>query len=209
MKKSTTLGILVALTAVALPALAAPPPPPPVLSAPPASAAPTAAPAAAASPAASDAPLVNPFGPPTKASPAPNPSATPTPPEDNRVGIEGVWEVQIQRGDKTEYTHFKLKQTQTALTGLYLDPTGKKFPVSGSVDGQSVRLVVSLPDGGTQLFTGKLDGTTDMLGMLANAKESVPFTAAYRPKEKWIENINAAPGGLGGMNTSGGMQPPK
>lgn len=205
MKKSTVFGYLVALTAIALPALAAPPPPPPNLAAP--TAAPSTAPVAAPSPAASDATLINPLGPPPKASP--NPSATPTPPQDNRVGIEGVWEVQIQRGDKTEYTHFNLKQTQTALTGVYMDRAGKKYPLSGSVDGQSVRVVVSLPDGTTQLFTGKLDGTTDMLGMLSNAKENVVFTAAYRPKEKWIENINAQPGGLGGMSGGNNGIPPR
>lgn len=206
MKKSTVLGYLVALTALALPALAAPPPPPPVLTAPASTTAPSASPSIAPSPDASDMPLVNPLGPAPKT--APKPSATPTPPQDNRVGIEGVWEVQIQRGDKTEYTHFNLKQTQTALTGTYLDKSGKRYPISGSVDGQAVRLVVSLPDGTTQLFTGKLDGTTDMLGMLSNSKENVVFTAAYRPKEKWIDNINAQPGGLGGMSGGNGGIPP-
>ena len=206
-KKSTVLPILIALSVVGLPALAAPPPPPPPLTAPTPSASPSASPSAAApSPAPTDTPLINPFGPPAKSSPKPAVSATPTPPPDNRTGIEGVWEVQIQRGDKTEYTHFALKQTQTALTGLYLDARGKKFPLSGSIDDQTVRVVVSLPDGTTQLFTGKLTGTTDMLGMLATAKENIPFTAAYRPKEKWIDNINAQPGGLGG-NTGGGIPP--
>ena len=135
----------------------------------------------------------------------PSPKATPTPPADNRKGIEGVWEVQIQRGATTDYTHFSLRQTGTALTGMYLDGAGKKFPLAGSLDGTSVRLVVSLSDGSTILLEAKVDGTTDMLGMLTDAKERVPFTAAYRPKEKWFDNVNPAPGGIGG----GGYGPPR
>jgi hypothetical protein len=141
-----------------------------------------------------------------KTSPVPKGNATPTPPPaDNRKGVEGVWEVQIQRGENTQYTHFSLRQTGTALTGTYLDGAGKKFPLAGSLDGQTFRIVVSLPDGSTVLMEGRLDGTTDMLGMLTDAKERVPFTAAYRPKEKWFDNINAAPGGMGG----GGYGPPR
>lgn len=212
MKKSTFLPALVAMSAMGLPALAAPPPPPPVLTSPSpapsasASVAPTAAASPAPSTSPSDAPLFNPFGPKPKATPQAAASATPTPAQDNRVGIEGVWEVQIQRGDKTEYTHFALKQTNTALTGTYLDARGKKFPLSGSVDDTNVRVVISMPDGTTELFTGRLTGTTDMLGMFSDTKENTPFTAAYRPKEKWIDNLNAQPGGLGG-NSGGGIPP--
>jgi hypothetical protein len=44
-----------------------------------------------------------------------------------------------------------------------------------------------------------------MLGMFTDAQERVPFTAAYRPKERWIDTINATPGGLPG---GGGSGPP-
>lgn len=137
----------------------------------------------------------------------PVPAATNAPkaPADKRVGYEGVWEVQLQRGEQTTYTHFSLKQTATALTGVYLDKDNKKYPIAGSIDGQTIRLVVSMPDGSTQIFTGKVTGTTDMLGMMAKGNDSIPFTAAYRPKENWLENVNAAPGGMGGglpSNTS-------
>jgi hypothetical protein len=43
---------------------------------------------------------------------------------------------------------------------------------------------------------GKLDGTTDMVGMLTAAGGQLPFTASYRAKEKWIENVNPSPGGV-------------
>jgi hypothetical protein len=129
----------------------------------------------------------------------PTTGTTPSPPPDTRKGLDGVWEVQIQRGPKTEYEHMNLIQTGQNLTGTFLTKDNKKYPVTGSLDGQNnVRLVVSLSDGTTMLFEARLDGTTDMLGMYTNPQERVPFTAAYRPKEKWIDNVNATPGGIGG-----------
>ena len=134
------------------------------------------------------------------------PKETPTPVPDDRKGLDGVWEVQIQRESDIEYEHFNLKQTGTTLVGTYLTKDKKKYPIAGTLEGSTVRLVVTLSDGTTILLEARLDGTTDMLGMLTDAKERVPFTAAYRPKEKWIDNLNAQPGGLGG---SGGYQPPR
>jgi len=107
-----------------------------------------------------------------------------------------VWEVAIQRPDTTDYTHFAIKQQGDALSGTYLDGRGKKYPLAGTVDGESVRLIVTMPNGTTLLLEGKLDGTTDMVGMLTAPDGQVPFTAAYRAKEKWIENVNASPGGI-------------
>jgi len=138
------------------------------------------------------------------ASPGPATSASPTPPAEVRKGLEGVWEVEIQRDNITDYTHFRLApQTGNTLSGTYLDGKGKRYPLAGSVEGQAVRLIVTLSDGTTLLMEGRLDGTTDMIGMLTTPKEQVPFTAAYRPKEKWIENVNPAPGGFGMPNGSG------
>lgn len=126
----------------------------------------------------------------------PNGKATPSPPPNARKGLEGVWEVQIQHPDTTDYTHFELQQQGNALTGTYLDAKKKQYPLVGTVDGQDVRLIVSLPNGTTLLMEGKLDGTTDMVGMLTTAGAQIPFTASYRAKEKWIENVNPSPGGI-------------
>jgi hypothetical protein len=131
--------------------------------------------------------------------------ATPSPPANPRKGIEGVWEVQLQHPNTTDYTHFILKQSGDTLTGTYLDGSKKTYPLAGSVDGEAVRMIVSMPDGTSLLFEGKLDGTTDMLGMFTSPKEQLPFTASYRAKEKWIENVNPAPGGLGMPNSGGGQ----
>ncbi len=87
--------------------------------------------------------------------------------------------------------------------GTYLTQDKKLYPLSGAIDGTQVRIVVTQTDGSTIILEGRLDGTTDMVGILTNVKGRTPFTAAYRPKEKWIDNVNASPGGLGG----GGIPP--
>jgi hypothetical protein len=112
--------------------------------------------------------------------------------------------VQIQHPSGTDYTHLQIRQEGDALTGTYLIGN-KRYPLVGTVDGQSIRLIASLPNGTTILMEGKLDGTTDMVGMLTEASGPVPFTATYRAKERWIENVNPSPGGI---PSQGGYTPP-
>ncbi len=193
-------GAAIAGGGFAAPGVAATPPPTP----PPLSTPATAPPSAAPQPGSTAIPMPSGYGLPGSGSPAAMPSASPTPPPDARKGLEGVWEMAIQRGSTTNYAHFILRQEGTSLTGTYLNDAGKKFPLAGSVDGQSVRLIVTMPNGTSLLLVGRLDGTTDMVGMMTSGQEEVGFTAAYRPKEKFIDNLNAAPGGLGGMGSGGG-----
>jgi hypothetical protein len=137
----------------------------------------------------------------TKATPNAHPSPTPPNP---RKGIEGVWEVAIQHTNSTDYTHFLLSQTGDQLSGTYVD--GKtKYPLAGSLDGQQIRLIVTMPNGTTLLMEGKLDGTSDMIGEMTTPKGEVPFTASYRAKTNWIENVNPSPGGV---PSQGGYTPP-
>jgi hypothetical protein len=177
---------------------ATPPPTPPPIDSPPAAMTPQPDASMLPQPAATLFPL---------GAPAKNAKSTPTPspPPDARKGLDGVWEVQIQHPMTTDYTHFQLHQQGGALTGTYLDGKKKQYPLVGTVDGQDVRLIVSLPNGTTLLMEGKLDGTTDMVGMLTAAGGQLPFTASYRAKEKWIENINPSPGGI---SQPGGYTPP-
>lgn len=113
--------------------------------------------------------------------------------------------MQIQQGTQVDYTHFKLKQIDSVVTGVYLDKSNKQFPLAGSLDGTNLRVVVTLKDGSSLTFTATLDGTTDMLGLLTTPTSSIPFTAAYRPKEDFLENINAGPA-MGGQGQ--GITPP-
>jgi hypothetical protein len=143
------------------------------------------------------------------------PGATPTPPpgDENRKGIEGVWEVQIQHTDSTEYVHWKLVQDTSAassatLSGVYLDKDGKAFPLAGALDGKTIDIVVSLKNGTSIVFKATLEGTSDMLGMMTMGPDSIAFTAAYRPKYKFIDNISPSTGGITG-NGGGGMYSPK
>jgi hypothetical protein len=182
----------------AAPSIAATPPPtPPPINTP--ATAPTYGPDAIPLVGASSTPIPIPsgFGLPGTSTPKPG-SATPSPPPNPRNGLEGVWEMVIQRSTQPEYVHFQLKQTGTALTGNYLDHGGKAYPLTGTVDGQHFRMIVTLPNGTSALLEGRLDGTSDMVGKLTTPQEEAYFTASWRPKEKWIENINASPGGLGG-----------
>lgn len=167
-----------------------PPPPPPALPAPRSGApAPTPVPAA-----------------PAAAQPKATPSPAPPVDDPGRIGLSGVWEVQIQRGSDTTYAHFKLAQKGGVLSGIYMDPKGKQFPLAGSIDVKTVHLVISMPDGSTLTFEGTQDNNTDMLGLMTTAKENVAFTAAYRPKYKFLDNITPGAGGLGGL---GGGQGPR
>lgn len=155
-------------------------------------------------------PMPNPTTMPTaSATFTPPPPATaksrPSPPPAGRKGLDGVWEVALQHANTTDYTHINIKQDGDTLTGTYLDAHGKRYPLAGSVDGQAVRLIVTMPNGTTMLLEGRLDGTTDMVGMLTMPDGQIPFTAAYRAKEKWIENVNPSPGGI---PSQGGYTPP-
>ena len=126
----------------------------------------------------------------TKATPTPAPPAD----DEKRVGISGVWEVQIQQPAATVYTHFKLDQKGSALTGQYLDTNGKKYPLQGTIDQKDVHIIVTMADGSTLVFSGTVEANTDMEGTLNLTKDMVGFTAAYRPKYKWIDNLSPNPG---------------
>ena len=129
----------------------------------------------------------------------PSPDETPTP-DPNRKGIDGVWEVQIQHPDgTTTYDHFKLTQTANTVAGEFLDNehNNKKYPVTGSLDGKNIHLVVTRADGTTMVFTGSVDGTTDMIGMMQDGSQQIAFTAAYRPKYRFLDTISPIPGGIG------------
>ena len=149
-----------------------------------------------------------PAGPQPQLQSQPNPDATPTP-DPNRKGLDGVWEVQIQHTDgTTTYDHLQLTQTGNTLAGTFLDNehNNKKYPVTGSVDAKAIHIVVTRPDGTTMVFNGTVDGTTDMLGMLQDGAQQIAFTAAYRPKYRFIDTVSPVPGGIG--TGSGTVTPP-
>ncbi|MDQ6929939.1 MAG: hypothetical protein M3126_04655 [Candidatus Eremiobacteraeota bacterium] len=176
-------------------AAATAPPPPPA----PSKVAPTVPPAGL--PAAASSPGVSiPLSPNSKASPS-------APPDDNRKGLDGVWEVAVQTTDgETSYVHFKIAQKGSTLTGIFLDNqhNNKKYPAAGSVDGKNFHLVVTKDDGSIITMEALVDGTTDMVGMMKQGSNQVAFTAAYRAKYKLLDNISPGlPGGIGGGSGGG------
>jgi len=181
-------------------AAAATPPPPP----------PSPGPVAAPTPVSAGAPQP-PSGTFSLPLPTPKASGTPAPPEDDRKGLDGVWEVQIQLSNDTIYDHFKLTQKASLLTGIFLDNEhgNKEYPVAGSVDGKNIRLVVTKKDGTTMTFTGTVDGTTDMIGIMQNGSQQIAFTAAYRPKYRFLDTISPVPGGIGTGSSGGPGYPPR
>ncbi len=153
---------------------------------------------------------------PAPAKPAAKPvvKPTPKPPPPKRIGISGVWEIQIQYPNKTIYAHFSMHQHGDALGGTYLSPHGKKSRLAGSVSGENMVVVVTLSDGKVMRFESQLNGTTDMVGMMTKADgKRVVFTASYRPKEKFFDSLSPVPGGIGagtgGIGNGGGYNPPR
>ena len=69
--------------------------------------------------------------------------------------------------------------------------------VGFSYDNANRRSTLTLPNGATLTFNGTHEAFTDMVGMLALSNESVPFTAAYRPKYNWLDNLAPGTGGIG------------
>ena len=132
---------------------------------------------------ASPIPIPSGFGLPGYASPKPG-AASPSPPPNPRTGIEGVWEMVIQRATQPEYVHFNLKQTGTTLTGSYLDKAGKSYPLTGTVDGQHFRMIVTLPNGTSALMEGRLDGTSDMVGKLTTPTRGSIFHGILASERK-------------------------
>jgi L-seryl-tRNA(Ser) seleniumtransferase len=98
------------------------------------------------------------------AKPASSPSAAPTTVAD----LSGTWEVDIDYiGSQSRHT-FSLKQAGSDLSGKHQgDFVGRD--VSGSIDGQGVRLQSRIRGGGIDVgygFTGQLDGNDRMGGEL-------------------------------------------
>jgi hypothetical protein len=124
------------------------------------------------------------------------PHVSPSPPPPQRVGITGVWELALQQGPNTSYAHLKIRQKQNMLSGIYLDGNNKPLPAIGEVDGDQVRIVVQQKDGSTLVFSARLDGTTDMVGMMTTPTQEIPFTGDYRAPVNFFDNLNENPTGL-------------
>jgi hypothetical protein len=124
-------------------------------------------------------------------SPTSSPSETPAPPQ--FTTLDGVWEVELQTRAHTYYSHITLRQSGAQgsdVSGIW-DQGGnpdKKLPITGTFDGRLFKLTATLKEN-EYVFTGYVENYSDIVGMVSDGKNDLPFTAQHRKKEKFINNI--------------------
>jgi hypothetical protein len=123
----------------------------------------------------------------SSASPTPEPTDSPVPPQ--FTTLDGIWEIEAQPYNKklAQYSHFSIHQAGGQLTG-YWEPHkhGTKLPLSGSFDGRLIAISVPLADGSTTTFSGYVENFGDMVGVIhaTPRDDGTPFTAEHRKKER-------------------------
>jgi hypothetical protein len=127
----------------------------------------------------------------TTPTPAASGSETPAPPQ--FTTLDGVWEVELQTRATTFYSHFTLRQSGSQgadVSGIW-DQGGnpdKKLPLTGTFDGRLFKFTATLGQN-AYTFTGYVENYSDIVGMVSDGKNDLPFTAQHRKKEKFLENI--------------------
>ncbi len=146
----------------------------------PVSAAPASAAPGAPAPFAAPIPALTPV-----ATPAPEPTAAPTPrrrghsdepPDMPSAGptspafatLDGTWEVQLQFIDRTEYSHFTLKQSGQTISGTW-NVDKDAYPLEGTYDGRQFKFTVKEPATTLQL-SGYVETASDMVGIIVHEK---------------------------------------
>jgi hypothetical protein len=122
----------------------------------------------------------------SKATPTPEPTDTPVPPQFQ--SLDGVWEIEAQPYNKklAVYSHLKIVQTGGQLSGYWEhDPHKTRSPLTGSFDGRLIAISVPLEDGTTTTFSGYVENFGDMVGVIhATPRDNgTPFTGQHRKKE--------------------------
>ncbi|HEY1727813.1 MAG TPA: hypothetical protein VGG22_05555 [Candidatus Baltobacteraceae bacterium] len=124
-------------------------------------------------------------------SPAASPSETPAPPQ--FTSLDGTWEIELQTRASTYYSHLTLRQSGSQgadVSGIW-DQGGnpdKKLPLTGTFDGRLFKFTASFK-ASQYTFTGYVENYSDIVGMVSDGKNDLPFTAQHRKKEKFFNNI--------------------
>lgn len=124
-------------------------------------------------------------------SPSGSPSGTPAPPQ--FTTMDGVWEVELQTRATTFYSHFTLRQSGAQgadVSGIW-DQGGnpaKKLPITGTFDGRLFKLTATLKEN-EYTFTGYVENYSDIVGMVSDGKNDLPFTAQHRKKANFLQNV--------------------
>jgi len=123
--------------------------------------------------------------------PSPEPSETPAPPQ--FTTLDGVWEIELQTRASTYYSHLLLRQSGAQgadISGVW-DQGGnpdKKLPITGTFDGRLFKFTATLKEN-EYTFTGYVENYSDIVGMISDGKNDLPFTAQHRAKSKLLQNI--------------------
>jgi len=161
-----------------------PPTPAPVLPSP--SAAPSVNPTVTPAPRGRRRSSVNP-----SPSPAASASETPAPPQ--FTTLDGIWEIELQTRAQTYYSHLTLRQSGAQgadVSGIW-DQGGypdKKIPLTGTFDGRLFKFTANYKEN-EYTFTGYVENYSDIVGMVSDGKNDLPFTAQHRKKEKFFNNV--------------------
>jgi hypothetical protein len=114
------------------------------------------------------------------AQPTPAPSASDAATPAAYSSLDGTWEVQLQDGSRTTYSHFKLRQSGQDVAGTWVVDRSHLYPLTGSYDGRLFKFTAT-ETAGAVTFSGYVDGSTEMVGLLTRAGgAAMPFTASHR-----------------------------
>jgi hypothetical protein len=113
-------------------------------------------------------------------SPAPSASASDAATPSAYSSLDGTWEVQVQNGSQTTYSHFKLRQSGQDVAGTWVVDRAHSNPLTGSYDGRLFKFTAA-ETAGPVTFSGYADGSSEMVGLLTRASgAAMPFTASHR-----------------------------
>lgn len=105
------------------------------------------------------------------------PSAAPTSPA--FATLDGTWEVQLQYSDRTDYSHFTLRQNGQTISGTW-NVEKDAYPIEGTYDGRLFKFSIKQPTTTLQL-SGYVETASDMVGMIVPEKgANTAFTASHR-----------------------------
>jgi len=97
--------------------------------------------------------------------------------------VSGVWEVAHEEPNgRTTYTHFRFHQSGANLTGDWLDGSGKAYPATGSLNGNTLKAQINGPQG-VIAVQAQLDPPANMVGLFVQPDgKRLIFTASNQAK---------------------------
>jgi hypothetical protein len=120
---------------------------------------------------------------------SPSPEITDSPPPPQFSTLDGVWEIQVQSTTtkRTVYSHIKFVQAGTSLSGYWeRPPNHKRSPLTGTFDGRLFSLTIDTGNGTSVTMSGYCENFSDLVGLMkmGASDPGTAFTATHRKKER-------------------------